>query len=197
MVDAIHEACLKILHEEGHATLTTQRIADVAGINIASLYQYFPNKEAVLASIYEQEVSQSAEQTRRRFTELAQLSQDSLEKTLAAIIDIETTQLSKLYQMSPAFYLAYKESFDIHQRLDDLTQSLANPSWSEWFPQFLKSHSQRLRDGDLETISFIARASLAGNLQQAIKEQPERLNDETFKQELLTLLLSYLLKPAN
>ena len=49
LVQAIQEACLKILQEEGAEQLTTQRIADVAGINIASLYQYFPNKEAILA----------------------------------------------------------------------------------------------------------------------------------------------------
>ena len=57
LVQAIQEACLQILEREGPDQLTTQRIADVAGINIASLYQYFPNKEAVLAEVFDEQVA--------------------------------------------------------------------------------------------------------------------------------------------
>ncbi|WP_157230974.1 TetR/AcrR family transcriptional regulator [Kiloniella laminariae] len=34
--------------------LTTRRIAEVAEVNIASLYQFFPNKEAIILALYEQ-----------------------------------------------------------------------------------------------------------------------------------------------
>ncbi|HRP98739.1 MAG TPA: helix-turn-helix domain-containing protein, partial [Rhodocyclaceae bacterium] len=43
---AIREAALRILKEEGHARLTTNRIAEVAGISIGSLYQYYADKHA-------------------------------------------------------------------------------------------------------------------------------------------------------
>jgi AcrR family transcriptional regulator len=47
-VDAIVEAAAYILAEGGPARFTTNRVAERAGVNIASLYQYFPNKEALL-----------------------------------------------------------------------------------------------------------------------------------------------------
>ena len=50
-VDAIVQATAYILRKKGYAELTTNGIAEKAGVNIASLYQYFPNKEAILAEL--------------------------------------------------------------------------------------------------------------------------------------------------
>ena len=52
-VDTILEAAAQILARQGYAALTTNRIAERAGVSIGSLYQYFPNKEAVLVALFE------------------------------------------------------------------------------------------------------------------------------------------------
>ncbi|MCB4456070.1 TetR/AcrR family transcriptional regulator [Leisingera sp. McT4-56] len=49
--EAIVEAAARILETSGRKGLTTNAIADRAGVSIGSLYQYFPNKEAVLAAV--------------------------------------------------------------------------------------------------------------------------------------------------
>ena len=46
-VDAILTATTQVLMERGYAGLTTNRVAEVAGASIGSLYQYFPNKESM------------------------------------------------------------------------------------------------------------------------------------------------------
>lgn len=48
---AILEAAAHILVAEGRHALTTNRIAERAGVSIGSLYQYFPGKEAILAAL--------------------------------------------------------------------------------------------------------------------------------------------------
>ncbi len=49
--EALVEACAWLLAERGYAGTTTNHIADRAGVNIASLYEYFPGKDAVVAQV--------------------------------------------------------------------------------------------------------------------------------------------------
>ena len=51
MVDTILEAAARVLAEEGLGRATTNRIAEVAGVSIGSLYQYFPNKLAIVRAL--------------------------------------------------------------------------------------------------------------------------------------------------
>lgn len=51
--DALVEACTGLLPERGYAGTTTNRIAQRAGVNIASLYEYFPGKDAIVAQVAE------------------------------------------------------------------------------------------------------------------------------------------------
>jgi len=50
-VDAILEAAAYILVRDGWEKMNTNRIAERAGVNIASLYQYFPSKEAIAVEL--------------------------------------------------------------------------------------------------------------------------------------------------
>jgi AcrR family transcriptional regulator len=52
-VDAIIKATARVLIEEGYDRASTNRIAQAAGVSIGSLYQYFPSKEALVASLVE------------------------------------------------------------------------------------------------------------------------------------------------
>lgn len=49
--DAIVDAAARLLRERGYEALTTNRIAEQAGVGIATLYEFFPNKEAVVAEL--------------------------------------------------------------------------------------------------------------------------------------------------
>jgi AcrR family transcriptional regulator len=54
-VDAILEAAARILETRGFEGYTTNAIAKLAGVSIGSLYQYFPTKEAITASLIARE----------------------------------------------------------------------------------------------------------------------------------------------
>ena len=53
-VDAIVEATVRILRRDGWAGCTTTRIATLAGVSVGSLYQYFPNRNAIAVEIVRQ-----------------------------------------------------------------------------------------------------------------------------------------------
>jgi AcrR family transcriptional regulator len=65
--DALVEACTWLLPERGYAGTTTNHIAERAGVNIASLYEYFPGKDAIVAQVAERLV----ERVLRRLAEAA------------------------------------------------------------------------------------------------------------------------------
>lgn len=52
-VQRLLDAAAELIEDHGLETLTTNRIAEHAGVNIASLYQYFPHKDAIVAALVE------------------------------------------------------------------------------------------------------------------------------------------------
>ena len=51
MVEAILQAAAEMFGDIGYARTTTNKIAARAGVSVGSLYQYFPNKDALLAAL--------------------------------------------------------------------------------------------------------------------------------------------------
>lgn len=56
-VEAIIEATARILENHGHDGFTTNAVAERAGVSIGTLYQYFPNKEALLGALIARETA--------------------------------------------------------------------------------------------------------------------------------------------
>src|SRR5262249_48409577 len=82
-VEALLEATADILVREGYATLTTNRIAERAGVNIASLYQYFPGKDAIVAELRRRH---GAEERAALRQVLAERTPRALESTIRALV---------------------------------------------------------------------------------------------------------------
>ena len=57
-VDTILAATARVLVKQGFDGLTTNAVAEAAGVSIGSLYQYFPNKEALVAALIERHVEE-------------------------------------------------------------------------------------------------------------------------------------------
>lgn len=75
-MDAIFQATVRILPQFGSQNLTTKKIAEVAGISIGSLYQYFPNKESVLAAVMDASADLINSTFNSRFSKLADKNLD-------------------------------------------------------------------------------------------------------------------------
>ena len=56
-VSAIIEAAARILEKCGHAGFSTNIVAERAGVSIGSLYQYFPQKDALIGALITRETS--------------------------------------------------------------------------------------------------------------------------------------------
>ena len=73
-VSLILEATAEVLRTRGIAEVTTNSIAEQASIPVSSIYQYFPNKEAILVALYS-DYLQSIEEVMDEFETRARLEQ--------------------------------------------------------------------------------------------------------------------------
>lgn len=71
-VEAILDAAARVFERHGYAAGTTNRIAERAGVSIGSLYQYFPNKDAVLVALVERHLDEGVATVGPVLAELAQ-----------------------------------------------------------------------------------------------------------------------------
>ena len=55
-VEAVLAAAAQVFQRQGYAGATTDRIAERAGVSVGSLYQYFPNKDAILVALAERHI---------------------------------------------------------------------------------------------------------------------------------------------
>ena len=70
LVADILEAAIRVLVRDGAYHFTTARVAEAAGISVGSLYQYFPNKEAILFRLQASEWRQTMSQLERILSNL-------------------------------------------------------------------------------------------------------------------------------
>jgi AcrR family transcriptional regulator len=70
-VDALLAATAHILVKSGYAGLSTNGIAERAGVSIGSLYQFFPNKESILAALMQQHYDRIEQLVISRLEEVA------------------------------------------------------------------------------------------------------------------------------
>jgi AcrR family transcriptional regulator len=61
LVSVILDAALQVLAKEGAQRFTTTRVAEKAGVSVGSLYQYFPNKAAILFRLQSNEWRQTTD----------------------------------------------------------------------------------------------------------------------------------------
>lgn len=82
LVADILEASVRVLVRHGAHRFTTARVAEAAGISVGSLYQYFPNKEAILFRLQAEEWGQTMGELHRI---LGDASLPPLERLRAAV----------------------------------------------------------------------------------------------------------------
>jgi AcrR family transcriptional regulator len=101
LVAAILEAAIHVLAKEGAQRFTTARVAEKAGVSVGSLYQYFPNKAAILFRLQSDEW--------RRTSDLLR----------AILEDSKKPPLARLRALVHAFIRSECEEADIRVALDD------------------------------------------------------------------------------
>ena len=182
LVGAIVEAGRRILESDGPDALTTNRIAERAGISIGSLYRYFPNKQAIVAAICGGETEREVESLRAAAP--WPIEEIPLADALAAIVDFQLERHHRLLALGRDFYRANHGDFSLARRME-LGAVIGRVR------ALLERHAEQVRVRDLDQAAFLLARGLSSLVRRALEERPEALLDPGFRRELVDLAVCY------
>lgn len=102
LVAAILQAATQVLATEGAQRFTTARVAEKAGVSIGSLYQYFPNKAAILFRLQYDEWQQTTEMLRRILADTGKSPLERLRILTFAFIESECEEAAMRVALNDA-----------------------------------------------------------------------------------------------
>ncbi len=189
-VDALVEATARILIREGYDRASTNKIAAMAGVSIGSLYQYFPNKEALVAAVIE-----------RHNQQLWQVVQNALVKVAARPIEIAARELVAAafdaHRVDPKLHRVLAEEVPRAGRLENIEAVERNAR--AVFRSYLESRRSEIDVADLDLAAFILATTVEALTHSAVLHRPDVLADEkagAFVNEVTGLVLRYLRTPS-
>jgi AcrR family transcriptional regulator len=181
-VDAILEAVVRILKREGFSALTTNRIAEVAGVSIGSVYQYYPDKRAIFIALHQRHIEQIDRIIGATLIEHAASPLDTfIRAVVEAMIDAHTTdpELYELLQHEVPHRAGGAQDFST--RLHGAFR-LALSSRREEFS------SSR----DLDKAAFVVSHIVDSLAHGAVLRRPRGLSLKAAKEEAVRAVLAYL-----
>jgi AcrR family transcriptional regulator len=178
-VAAIIQAAAYILRKRGYAGTTTNLIAERAGVNIASLYQYFPNKEAILGAL----IQRHGEEVRAA---LAEVMAEHKGKGFKAHV----RAVAKCVQAAHAVEPELHELFTVDAaRLGFRPAAIEHDSlFAEVRAKFLRE--SKLRDPALAL--WIVETCVRAAFNRAFVERKEQANSDLLIDEIVRLVVPFL-----
>jgi AcrR family transcriptional regulator len=158
-VDVIREAAAHVLLREGYARATTNRIADVAGVSVGTIYQYFTNKDAIFDALIRGEI----DGLRRRLVE----AMPNPDLPLADALRILLSSIIGARPEAPTLYRALEQVPNglFRRRVSDARGGVV-----AWVRDFLSTHRRELRVRDFDTAAFVIVAAAEGIAMNATPE---------------------------
>lgn len=116
LVAAVREAARRILASEGPDALTTNRVADLAGVSVGSLYHYYPNKESIVADLFEERLRELIQEIDGLAGHLS-LEQLPVDEALLRFVSMMLQHRERFRDLHRAFYRDWGHRFAVADRV--------------------------------------------------------------------------------
>jgi len=185
-VTAILDATARILVERGFAAMSTNAVAERAGVSVGSLYQYFPNKEALIAALHARHGEQMMDVIRRALTKAMDAT---LDDALAGLIEATVD--------------AHRVDADLHrmleQRLGSTEQQMLRGEYLDLMQDrivaLLARHRDEIGVTDLKLATYMLMNAAHGLVHAVIEQRPRGVSLKTATHEIVRMMKSYLTSP--
>ena len=184
-VEAILAATKKVLVKDGYEAASTNRVAEVAGVSIGSLYQYFPSKAALVSALIERHLA-------RMFEVLEITAQRggtaSVEEAARTVI----RAVFAAHRVNPRLHRVLLEQMPRLGKGDDVdaferrTQAIIEA--------FLLAHTSELRSKNVKLAARVAVLAVRGVTLWTVMRSPEELDNDELVEEITDMVIRYLVE---
>jgi len=164
--EAIFEAAAQILEREGEAAFNTNRIAERAGVSVGTLYQYFPDKQAILIQM--------------AHAEMAAIAADNAARTDADPLRAAVRRLIRAFEGRPATRRAVVKAVVAHESAQTLGREIDRGT--SMLPRI---------DGATRLDTFVVSRAAVGVIRAAVLENHRDLHTRAFEDAVVTLANAY------
>lgn len=186
-VETILQATARVLATHGYAGTNTNLIAETAGVSVGSLYQYFPNKNALIAALHNRHDNQMLDVID---AVLDSNPAATLRERVAAIVEamlhahlLEPALHRVLEREFPLFDLPHEHSRadqDIHRRMRHL----------------LELHRAEIAQQNRDLATYVVLRIMESLVHAAALEPPAGFSTQQLERAVVDAVMGYLGEPA-
>ncbi|HYI04483.1 MAG TPA: TetR/AcrR family transcriptional regulator [Reyranella sp.] len=184
-MQALLDATARVLTKEGYDRASTNRIAATAGVSVGSLYQYFPNKEALVAALVARHNREMLDLLREALKEVASLDlATAIAKLVRAAVDA--------HRVDPALHRVFDEQVPRMGQLAKI-EALQGETF-QLVRSYLEQRRHEISVRDLDSATSILVTTVEALTHQFVIHRPgapERDRDR-FIDEVTRLVVGYL-----
>ena len=185
-VTAILDATARILVERGFAAASTNAVAELAGVSVGSLYQYFPNKDALVSAVQARHGEQMMAVIQRALTK-------AMEATLA----------DGLGGLLEATVEAHRVDADLHRVLEEQLGSAsvvaAHDEYTDVMEErivlLLARHRDEITAPDLKLAAYMLLHAAHALIHAIVQQRPKGISLKQATQEIVAMTTAYLTSP--
>ncbi|MDN4989043.1 TetR/AcrR family transcriptional regulator [Bradyrhizobium sp. WYCCWR 13022] len=170
-VDALIEATARILVREGFEKTSTNRIAEVAGVSVGSLYQYFPSKEALVAAVIDRHHEEIMGIVR---TTLCEVMDMPIEKAVRRLVTVAIDA----HRINPELHRVLAEQIPRAGKLD---VEAFNREVHTLVRAYLDSRRKEMRKIDLDIAAFVCVSAIEAIAHNTVLNQAAMLAEKTVR----------------
>ena len=180
--EAILKATAQVLAAEGVDRVNTNRVAEVAGVSIGSLYQYFPNKESMMQALIDSYASRLVQHLSGY---LEQLSQEPASGAIRSYVKAMLSLPREDPELHRAFVLVvFKLGHASIRHLEEQLMFIVRA--------YLETQKDRLIPKNLDLATFILVTTVESVTNIALLKHPEYISTDEFEIELSNIITRYL-----
>ena len=185
-VAALLDATARVLTREGYDRASTNRIAATAGVSVGSLYQYFPNKEALVAALVARHNREMLNLLREALKEVAALDlAAAIAKLVRAAVDAP--------RVDPALHRVFDEQVPRMGQLAKI-EALQGETF-RLVRSYLAERRNEISVRDLDSATSILVTTVEALTHQFVIHRPEApaRDRDRFIDEVTRLVVGYLM----